>query len=541
MLVIILINHLNTITINNLGFFLHPCDEIEISQLIDNLKIRKAAGLDDISGVTLKNISHLISPFLVRLANIIFETGVYTDKLKIAKVTPIHKKGQQNLCSNYRPISVLTTTNKILEQLIQKRLVRFLKTTGFFYDFQYGFRDHSGTNNACIEIIGEILNEIDKGMLVSGLFLDLAKAFDTVNHSILLSKLESAGIRGVPLKLFESYLLNRKQFVTSDNCQSKRLQIKIGVPQGSVLGPLLFLIYINDIGKLQLKGSLKLFADDCALFYFSHNINENIQNLQSDLLRLEIFFNLNKLTLSVDKSKFINISKNNRQNSQISPPKYKNIEIEEVEEIKYLGLIIDKHLTWKQHISHIITKIVPCIGILRKLSYFIPKNVLFLIYYSLIHSQIQYLCCIWGNANKTNLNPIQVLQNRALKFIHGLPIRHSTFDLYVDSGILPVKGIYNAQMCQFIKGILTDKVYHTMNLIRPQRNIITRNANHLYYNTIRSNSGMSSVYYAGPRLFNALPDDIKQSSYKSFKKKVRCWLLHDNQLRQILNFNPALN
>lgn len=177
---------------------------------------------------------------------------------------------------------------------------------------------------------------------------------------------------------------------------------------------------------------------------------------------------------------------------------------------------------------------------MRKLYYFLPCKVLFLIYFSLIHSHIQYLCSIWGNSCKSNLKPIQILQNRALKAIHGLPNDHSTFDLYSKSGVLPIKGIFNSQICTFVKGVLDNKTYSTIKLNEIQNNITTRSAGHLYYSTVRTNSGMMSINYSGPKLYNAVPNALKKLHYQDFKNSIKYWLLLEPQLRQLLNFKAVV-
>lgn len=256
----------------NDSIYLLPSAPEEIKALIQNLNNHKSPGVDNISVRIFKFCNEIISPIISKLVNYIFELGSYLDPLKIAKTIPIYKAGDSKLMGNYRPISLLNILNKIIEQVMHSRLSNFLNLNNFFYKFQYGFRSKSSTKTATVELFDKILNAVNDKKVVTGVFLDLAKAFDTVDHKILVDKLEYAGVRGIALNLFRSYLTDRKQTVYVNDCFSDMKGITCGVPQGSVLGPLLFNIYINDIGNLNLKSYPNLFADDNAMFYFNTNV-----------------------------------------------------------------------------------------------------------------------------------------------------------------------------------------------------------------------------------------------------------------------------
>ena len=294
--------------------------------------------------------------------------------------------------------------------------IRHSKIT-FFYSRQYGFRKKSNTSTAATDLITDIQLQLDKGNFTAGVFLDLSKAFDTVNHSILLEKLEKAGIWGIPLVWFRSFLANRKQFVSLSNTHSEHKGISIGVPQGSVLGPILFLVYINIIGDLKLRGTLRLFADDSAIFYFGPNLQSLLEDMQYDLNILSNLLKINKLTLNANKTNYMIIStiqKNRTHNNVIS---IDGVQISEVNFVKFLGLYIDKYLKWDVHISNISKKVSPVVGILYKISTCIPQSVRRVIYFSLIHSHLQYLNIVWGRAYQVHLQQLKVLQNKAIKNI----------------------------------------------------------------------------------------------------------------------------
>ena len=248
------------------SLFLTPVTSIEVNDLINILNPSKSVGPNSIPIKLLKIIGCSVSPLLALLVNQSFQSGIFPDKLKIAKVISIFKKGNPELPSNYRPISLLPIFSKIFEKVMYKRLHRFLEIHKVLYSLQFGFQENHSIDHALVSLTEAVRSTLDNKRLGCGIFIDLQKAFDTVNHRILLSKLEHYGILGCALAWFRSYLSDRKQYVSVNGSNSNLLSITCGVPQGSVLGPLLFLIYINDLPNASKKLTFYLFADDTNIY-----------------------------------------------------------------------------------------------------------------------------------------------------------------------------------------------------------------------------------------------------------------------------------
>ena len=265
----------------------------------------KSTGPNSIPIKLLKILDPCISPHLSLIINKSFEEGTFPDNLKIAMVIPIFKKGDAGKNSNYRPISLLPIFSKIFEKLMHKRLYSFLEMHETLFEMQFGFRTGHSTEHALVSLSEKIKCTLDSGNVGCGIFIDLQKAFDTVNHRILLQKLEHYGIRGIALQWFQSYLHNRKQFVSVNGHSSRLSNITCGVPQGSVLGPLLFLIYINDLPSTSKSLSFFLITDDTNIYFESNSTDRLIKVINKELKAVKAWLESNKLSLNIEKTNFV--------------------------------------------------------------------------------------------------------------------------------------------------------------------------------------------------------------------------------------------
>ena len=416
------------------SIYLRPVYNDEVVKIINHLK-PKSSGPFSIPTIILKTLLNEIAELLTKIFNLSIETGKFISSLKIAKVVPIFKnKGSANEVNNYRPISLLSNIDKIFEKLIHSRLMEFLDHNGSLFNHQFGFRKKHSTTHALINLTERVRFNIDKGNFACGVFIDLQKAFDTVDHEILLSKLEHYGIRGKCNSWFRSYLFDRRQYVTVHGSNSNQDFIRHGVPQGSVLGPLLFLIYINDLPNAIHNSETNLFADDTCLLSCDSNLQTLEHKVNSDLRLLSHWLIANKISLNATKTEVILFrSRNKRVNfkMKLMLDKY---QLPFSSHVKYLGLLIDEHLSWNYHTQFIASKLSKANGILAKLRHFVPLNILITIYYALFHSHLSYAAIVWGQYTR-NDSRISILQKKAVRTITSSHFNTHSKPLFLETGI----------------------------------------------------------------------------------------------------------
>ena len=387
---------------NHNSFFITPTAPLEIVDIINVLKTGKYLGPNSIPIKLLKILSPHISSPLSQIINESFLSGVFREKMQHAKVIPLFKKGCPVTASNYGPISLLSVFSKITEKLMYERLYNFLEVHNGLYNLQFGFRASHSINHALISLTESIKNSLDNKHFGCGIFIDLQKAFDTVDHEILLKKLEHYGIRGTALSWFSFYLSNRSQYVSVNGHNSSHLNVTCGVPQGSVLGPLLFLIYINDLPKSSNKLSFYLFADDTNIYFESDNLNhlENVVN--KELKHVKKWLDANKLALNIDKTNFIIFHSPHNSLDRTVSIKVGREHVNHARYVKFLGLLLDENLNWRYHLSELSKKLARTCGIFFKIRHLLPTNVLVSLYYSLFASFLQYGIIVWGLACDTH-------------------------------------------------------------------------------------------------------------------------------------------
>jgi len=381
------------------SFFVAPTNNTELMKIITKLNNSKSPGYDNIGPSLIKDVSVVILDPLVHIFNLSLLNGCVPDKLKIAKVIPVFKKGDRSQPTNYRPISLLSIFDKLLEKLMFSRLISYLEGNNILYNYQFGFRKNHSTSLALIDVVDNIYENLDASLTVVGIYLDLTKAFDTVNHDILLYKLQNYGIRGIAYQWFKSYLCSRQQYTVINNVSSCLTNVPCGVPQGSTLGPLLFLLYVNDICRVLPGENVKLFADDTNLFISGVDVNVLNQKCNYCIETLNQWFIANRLHMNVDKTNVMVFPKTKTNDICV---KLSEIAIVKVQHCRYLGIFIDNTLTWSHHIDTIYSKLMKYVGIFYKIRSKLPLSILRNIYYAFVYPHILYGIEIYANTSSTH-------------------------------------------------------------------------------------------------------------------------------------------
>ena len=508
------------------SFVMFPVIEPEVSTLFKTLDANKSS--IDIPNKLIELAADPLSVLFTQIYNLSIETGIVPNVMKVSRVTPVYKNGDVTNTGNYRPISTLSPFSKVFERLIYNQLNNFLEKNNISYQYQFGFRKGYSTEQAILEITDSLKKALDKKMVTCGLFLDFSKAFDTVNHDILLSKLYHYVVRGTPFNWFKSYLHNRTQFVEIGNTKSSYETIVCGIPQGSPLGPLLFLLYINDLPNCSKKLSFRIFADDTNMFYTCDKL-QHLETITNEELKLVFkYCDINKLSINLAKTNYMVIS---------SPKLNGSICIHNIErksQIKYLGVYIDQNLHWGPQIQHINNKLGKNIGIINKLRYYVDLHTLRQMYFSFIYPYLTYGITSWGSAYKTRLLKIKTKQNKSVRGMFFAYSRDSAMPYLNLLGILTLENIYKFKVALFTHKIINNTTNipnifkGTLTLASEVHSYNTRFVSNINFHRprIMSNYGAATLAFAGSKIWEKIPTKLKKLSYNSFYKQYKLYLLN---------------
>jgi hypothetical protein len=395
---------------------------------------------------------------LTHVFNLSFRQGLVPDQLKIAKIVPIFKSGDPLLIDNYRPISLLSNFSKVLEKIMCNRLTQFLTDNKILSNSQFGFRRKHSTIHPIIHLLNEVTKASNSKKYTLAIFCDLRKAFDTCNHDILIKKLRKIGVNNCELDWFISYLSGRMQFVYLNGVESDRLEIKKGVPQGSILGPLLFVIYVNDLPECSSLIAL-LFADDTTLMASGDNLQELVSLVNSEFKKVVKYFRAHQMALHPAKTKFIifNAQENSLSNLNLElyidnnneDENYENLKspIERISvnssvpAIKFLGVYLDPKLNFKFHIMQIVKKLSKSLYVIQSTKNLLSERSLKSLYYALIHSHLIYGIHVWSCTYPGNLKKVEKLQKKSLRIITKSAYNSHTEPLFKSNEILPLKSL----------------------------------------------------------------------------------------------------
>lgn len=518
------------------SFFMHSTDEVEILNLIEALKTEKAPGIDGIGTALIKHISPNITKILCHIFNLSLQNGIFPDLWKTAAVVPIHKKGDKKDPSNYRPISLLPIFSKLLEKIVNSRLIKYLEMNNFLSSVQFGFRRGRSTEDASSLLIDTIVTHLDSGSSCIGVFLDLSKAFDTVSPVLLLQKLENIGIRGVALLWFRSYLTDRFLRTKVGDFTSEPSTVIYGVPQGSILGPLLFILYINDIvSTIEPSANMEIvcYADDTAIIFHGNDWDYAMAEANRGLRNISTWLANNLLTLNTSKTEFVCFHKTAASNPPTSFPSAIQIHtckedtvtctcdtIKRVDSVKYLGIILDENLNFYKHILHLSKRARKLINIMRLLRNNAPKQILKQVYIALCESLLSYCICCWGGSAKTYMAVLERAQRAILKVMLKKRRRFSTNLLYKEAEVLSIRKL-------FILRTTLSQHHKTLKSLE-YTSLLTKRLFSIKVHKVNSAFGQRFTHFLQPFLYNKIVKfcKINQSSGYEAKLKITSWLLN---------------
>lgn len=492
------------------------------------IKATKSTGLDNIPARLLKDGAVVISKPLTILLNRSLTEGTIPSDWKHATITPIHKSGSTSDAANYRPISTLPVFAKILERAVHAMVYSYLQEHRLLSKYQSGYRPLHSTCTCLADVTNKLLHNMDKGQLTGMVFLDLSKAFDTIDHYLMLDKLISLGFSDTAVIWFKAYLTDRTQSVRVNGVVSDPQPIQFGVPQGSILGPLLFITYINDLPSVVKNCDIQLYADDTLLFYSSNSIEDIESCLSADLSSIISWLDSNYLFLNYKKTKVM-LTGTHQRLAKVNDfcVLVNSKTLGRVYQFKYLGLVLDPTLSWNDHIDHMSSKISSRLGMLRKARKVIPRDACITLYNAMILPLFDYCAAVWDGCSKTNRDYLDKLQARAASIIEGRKVVQSEIQELLGWPTLDTRRKYQIclQVFKCINGLAPAYLIDNFQFSRDFHHYNTRNKDQIRLPRAKTSKYQSSFKYHGAKTWNDLPAHIRNETGQAiFKNRLKKYL-----------------
>jgi Reverse transcriptase (RNA-dependent DNA polymerase) len=525
------------------SIFMQPVTSKMVFEIIQGMDGSKQPGLDGIRACDLKHINKKVCHVIAKLVNLSIQSGTVPAKLKISIIRPVYKKGDHLIYSNYRPIAILCIIEKILERCIYMKLIAYLDKHNILNKLQFGFQKNKSTSDLLSHFSNYINSKLNDNKHVIAIFIDFSKAFDTINHSKLISILENIGIRGPALQWFTNYLQNRSMLVKIGSNYSSKMTCNTGVPQGSILGPLLYLIYVNRMSDCIMSCQSYMYADDTVILASHKSLKMAESYIQNDFNNILKWCHDHELVINSSKTKIIHICSPFNQDKlmpiDVTCHSYTclhsldsnsnncnscNTKIDVVKSHVYLGVNIDKHFTWRPHIDDLCKRLRHCAFSLYKLKYIFPFEIIRTVYLALVESLISYGLLCWGTASKSHIRKIVSIQNRIITIITPDYVRqklhYNVAQYYNYCNFLPVTEL-------FTYNLLIKHYYDTQFKTHEDHSANTRLRLLKNYKlpTFQNKNGKRVLQYLVPKTFNSIPSNIRTlDKYTTAKKCIKNWL-----------------
>lgn len=501
--------------------FLSPVCKFDVLSLVNTLRNSNSAGFDGVSNKLIKNCKDYLCEVIAYLINLSFSKGIFPEALKLAVVIPLYKKGDRNNVSNYRAISLLSSISKIFELHLRNQMLQFLQSNKMLSASQHGFTLSKSTETALCEFQIKMIDALDRGLSVVGLFVDFSRAFDVIDHSILLAKLHRYGFRGNCHNLISSYLGHRCQYVNINNKKSKHTYLSMGVPQGSVIGPFLFLIFANDLFNFIERSahgvSVTSYADDTNVLIVDKNSPELINKTEIIYNKILMWSMKNHLNLNLDKTNFVLFS-NKTVSDKITIFADSENALTSISTSKMLGVTFDSRLLWYDHISGLCSRLRQTCFALKFMTNHFGLEVLKTLYFANFHSHLRYGILNWGLS--AHVQRVFLLQKYAIRILMGLGPRQSCREIFKQHKILPLASIYIYEACVFVyKNKTMFEAY------RGSHEHNTRGRNLLVPGSHRTALYQKNIFFNACKFYNILSDSIRASpNLYSFKSSIKRFL-----------------